>query len=89
MAAAPPLSAELERELAAHRENRGVGVSTGSKQKQFTASIDEDAAQRWRKRSSQGEAGVHCIEVPLREPEKPISEFPIEMKHKLHEEYVA
>lgn len=88
---AAPLSAELERQLAAHREQRNnVGaVSSGMQQKQFTASIDEDAAQRWRKRSSQGEAGVHCIEVPLREPEKPISEFPIDMKHKLHEQYVA
>ena len=91
MAAAPGLSVELERQLAMHRDNRGGGpVSIGAaKSKQFTASIDEDAAQRWRKRSSQGEPGVHCIEVPLREPEKPISEFPIEMKHKLHEEYVA
>lgn len=90
MAAAPvPLSDELERELAAHRGNRSSSAAAGSTKKQFTASIDEDAAQRWRKRSSLGEPGVHCIEVPLREPEKPISEFPLEMKHKLHEEYVA
>ena len=47
MAAAPALSAELERQLAMHRENRGGGnsVSAGAaKSKQFTASIDEDAA---------------------------------------------
>ena len=62
---AAPLSAELERQLAAHREQRNnVGaVSSGMQQKQFTASIDEDAAQRWRKRS--GEHRCACGSMPL------------------------
>ena len=90
--AAPAISKELEA-LLEQQAAAAPPQQPRSKAKegpaQFTASIDEDAAQRWRKRSSKGEAGVHCIEVPLRAPEKPISEFPVEMKHKLHEEYVA
>ena len=54
----------------------------------FMASTDEDAAQRWRKRSERGEAGAHCVEIALRTPEKPVAKYPTELKVKLHHSYV-
>eukprot|EP01048_Picozoa_sp_COSAG05_P005808 COSAG05_NODE_355_length_10856_cov_7.197174_1_plen_682_part_00 len=54
----------------------------------FMAATDEDKANNWRKRSQAGEAGAHCIEVPLRVPEKPIAKYPTELKAKLHVKYV-
>ena len=61
----------------------GGGAST-----HFMASTDEDKANNWRKRSQRGEAGAHCIELPLRVPEKPVAKYPMELKAKLHVKYV-
>jgi hypothetical protein len=56
---------------------------------EFVAATDEDGAHMWQKRSANGEAGAHAIDMPLKPPEKPVAKYPTALRAKLHESYVS